>query len=257
MPRHLIDQMPSWALVAAMIVIFVAVNELGFRMGRRRRADAERRTQATTILAALLTLLGLMLAFTFTVVQTRFLARKQLVVQEANAIGTAYLRAAMLPDGAASRSQELLREYVELRIVRDPGQVAAAVQESEKFHDVLWAQAERVAERNPESEVVSLYVRALNEVIDLHTERVAVGVYHRLAPLILGILFVIAVFAMSTLGHSSGLSRWRGLVPTFSVIIGFSCVLLLIIEMDRPWQRVFPVNQEALKDLQETVNARP
>ena len=98
--------------------LLLTAEEFGFRLRARTRPDpdATEKTDIALVLGAILTLLALLLGFTYTMSQARYDARRQLVVEEANAIGTAYLRAKTLPELRSSDIQELLRQYAALRV---------------------------------------------------------------------------------------------------------------------------------------------
>ena len=102
----------SILIVLTLLVCTVAAMEIGVRRGRRKKAIAtEAITQANAVLASMLGLLALLLAFTFSAALQRFDDRSQTVVAEANAIGTAYLRALLLPAGMRDEVRALLRQY--------------------------------------------------------------------------------------------------------------------------------------------------
>jgi len=140
-----------WAdAVLFLVVLFVAVEE-GFRFGLRHHhagSSAEKRTRGDVTLGSMLALLGLMLAFTYAFTLSRANARKQSVVEEANAIGTAFLKADLLPEpgrsevrarpSAASRDLQSVASRHDLRIVRihdrRPGRGGVAAQPGEVSH---------------------------------------------------------------------------------------------------------------------------
>jgi len=98
--------------------LLLTAEEFGFRLRARTRPDpdATEKTDIALVLGAILTLLALLLGFTYAMSQARYDTRRQLVVDEANAIGTAYLRAKTLPEPRSSDIQELLRQYAALRV---------------------------------------------------------------------------------------------------------------------------------------------
>ena len=103
-------------IILVLFVLFIAVQELGFRIGRKRSGDRKEDSQSQALEAAILTLFGLLLAFTFSMAANRYDLRRQIVVDEANAIGTAYLRARVLPIESRQRLQDLLLRYVNARL---------------------------------------------------------------------------------------------------------------------------------------------
>jgi len=96
------------------IVLFLLIFEAGYRIGRKRRTAIDEPTRAwvTAIYSAILAMLGLLLGFSWAMAQQRFEARRELVVEEANAIGTTYLRAQALPEPHRGDVSKLIRQYV-------------------------------------------------------------------------------------------------------------------------------------------------
>src|SRR5512139_717427 len=100
MLTNILSSMNEWLLFGMISVLFFLASEVGFQIGRVRRADVDEsgKSQINTLQAAILGLLALLLGFTFSMVLSRFDARKHMVLEESNAIGTCYLRAQMLPE---------------------------------------------------------------------------------------------------------------------------------------------------------------
>lgn len=248
--------LPWWAFLLVAVAVLLVATEIGFRIGRRSAGAATegRQGQAGVLIGALLALLGLLLAFSFSIVESRFAARKSLVLEEANAIGTAYLRAQTVPDPQGPRLEELLREYVQTRTqIRTSAELERALRASEVLHRGLWKEATETAKAHPDSEVVALFLASLNEVIDLHESRVTVALYQRLPRPILWTLYVVSILSMGLLGYGAGIGRWRSPFATVALTISVASVIVLIVELDRPGGRLFRVNQHALEDLRETV----
>lgn len=143
-------------LSVCLLVLLMLTAEGGFRLARLTGAnvDDERREQIAASRDALGILLSLMLAFTLAMALPRFDLRKQLVMEEANAIGTTNLRAGMLPEPQRSQVRALLQEYARARYAytdTSPGQpeFASAIQRSNALQTSLWEKAEEVARQNP------------------------------------------------------------------------------------------------------------
>lgn len=254
-------------LFLATVVFFLAVIEVTFRIARRRRrralalgvSEADAKTHTGVVLGALLGFLGLLLAFAFTIVEGRFHERKELVLAEANAIGTTYLRAALLPAPHGERARSFLRQYVDTRLgVETPEQLPRVLRRSAELHHELWSEAEGAAARS-DTPVVATFITSLNELIDLHQERLTVGLYHRLPFTFILTLFVVATLAMATLGYSVGLSQTRELHSTAAAVVAVALVMMVIVEIDRPWHTVFEVTQEPLVEVRAGMGegARP
>jgi hypothetical protein len=255
----LLDKMPLSAVFLATLTITLLSMEVGFRAGqlRRRRFAGEEEIQAGPLVAASLSLLAFMLAMIFGSVQSRFHEIKQVALDEANAIGTAYLRADLLPAADRAEIRQLLREYVALRIEAvDAGtaqQVQQAIDRSEELQSVLWSRAAILAGQKP-TPVSALFVQSVNEVIDLHETRITVGIQYRLPGIIWIVLFGLAILAVAMGGYASALSSSRRLTAiSLSAALAFSVVLLLVVALDRPHLELSRVTQAAMLDLQESI----
>ncbi len=247
-----LDYLPLPALFLATVAVVLLAMEGGFRLGRHRsqRAEQERESSVGAIVAATLALLGFMLAFTFGIAGTRFDARRQAVLDEANAIGTTYLRAGLLPEGASGNIRHLLRNYVDLRIAAvQTGDLENALRRSTELHGQIWAETDAVAKRHPQSILVGLFIQSLNDTIDLHETRVVVGLYNRIPMILWYTLYLLAIMAMMGVGYHAGLvCRIRSLA--FLVLVfAFSAVMVLVVDLDRPREGMLRVSQQALIDL--------
>ena len=113
-----LDSLPIVGVFVALTIVAVIMSEGGYRFGRwwQNRTPDEKEGPTAMIVGSLLALMGFLLAITMGMASDRFDKRRELVLAEANSIGTTYLRAGYLPDPASSEIRELLREYVPLRI---------------------------------------------------------------------------------------------------------------------------------------------
>jgi hypothetical protein len=249
-----LDRVNGWLLGAAIVLLLLAAVEVGFHLARRLGNEHEKALSGV-LSAALLALLGLLLAFCFGIVEDRFTTRKMLVIEEANAIGTTYLRADLLPAPHAQRTRDLLRRYTDLRLeVHSVPTLEAHIAQAEALHRQLWQEATAAAAQDPHSVMSGLYIYSLNQTIDLHTERVTVALYHRLPAAMLLTLFAVSMLSLLAHGYGAGLDRRRTLLPTLMLIASVAAVLLVIVELDRPWQAMFRVNQQALVSVRASMS---
>jgi hypothetical protein len=250
-----IDALPLWGLFVAVLLLVLLSVEGGFRLGRYRhsRSDQEVEAPVGAMVGATMGLLAFILAFTFGAAAERFDSRRQMVLDEANAIGTTYLRAGMLP----SRRDEvrlLLRQYVDVRLeAMRTGQVAEGIRRSEQLQEQLWAQAVALGEGHPTSIVVGLFVQSLNEVIDLHAKRVTAGIRNRIPGAIWLALLAVAVLALASMGYHSGIAGTRRSLAQVAVAVTFAVVIGLIADLDRPQEGSLRVSQQALVDLRQSM----
>lgn len=226
--------------------------EGGLFLGKKHRliSEPKDRSPIGSIVAATLGLLAFLLAFTFGISASKFEERRMLVIDEANAIKTTYLRAGYLPEPYRIEIRNLLKEYVSLRLeALNSENIEQGVKESENLQDRLWLQAVAVAEKNPNSEVVALFIESLNEVIEMHTKRVNLGIYIRI-PLIIWIaLFFVTILAIGSVGYQIGLINAHYLGISLLLILTFSSVIVLIADLDRPQEGFIKVSQQSLIDL--------
>jgi hypothetical protein len=251
-----LDQLPLWGLFLATVAVVLLSVEGGFRLGRlrRERSEPEKESSVGAMVGATLGLLAFMLAFTFGLAAARFDTRRQVLLDEANAIGTTYLRAALLPEPQRSEARRLLREYVDVRLKGvQPGQVQQAISESSALHDRLWAQAVAAAEKDPRSIPTGLFIQSLNEVIDVHAKRVMFGVRNRLPSTLWGALYFVTVLGMAEIGYHEGLTSPRRSPAVLALVLTFSAVTFLIADLDRPQEGLLRVSQQSMIDLRHSL----
>jgi hypothetical protein len=251
-----IDALPLWALFIAILLVVLLSIEFGYRLGkyRRSRREDEKEAPLGTMVGATLGLLAFVLAFTFGLAAARFDTRRQALLDEANAIGTTYLRSGMLPE-RGEEIRRLLREYVGVRLEAvQSGNVAEGIQQSEDIQQKVWTEAENVGQKNPNSIMVGLFVQSLNEMIDLHAKRVQAGLRSRIPGAIWLGLFAVAALSLAAMGYHAGLSGTRRSLAILAVAVTFSVVIELIADLDRPQEGVLRVSQQALLDVQRSMN---
>jgi hypothetical protein len=119
----------------------------------------------------------------------------------------------------------------------------------------MWALAENAGRRDPGSIATGLLIQSLNEVIDLHVERVTMGIRNRVPPTIWSTLYLLLAVAMIMLGAQIGQSEARHFDLEIALAVTFSVVLFLITDLDRPQEGLLRVSQEAMVDLQTKLHA--
>jgi len=251
----LLDLFPLWALLLITVGVVLLSVEVGYRLGeyRRRSSEVEQEAPVGAMVGATLGLLAFMLAFTFGLAASRFEDRRQVVLDEANAIGTTYLRAAMLPQPLGTEARALLCEYVDVRLeAAQQGNVDQAVLKSEQLHARLWSQAVAAAEKD-RSPITGLYIQSLNEVIDLHAKRVMAAFGSRIPEAIWVALYLLATLAMLAMGYHAGLTSARRSVAILALALAFSAVLYLIADLDRPGRGLLQVSQQSMIDLRKSM----
>lgn len=251
----LLDSLPLWGLYLAMTVAVLFSVEAGFRFGnyRRRIGAAEQEGPVGPMVGATLALLAFLLTFTFGIAASRFEARRQALLSEANAIGTTYLRAGLLPKPHRDEIQRLLREYVAVRIEgAQPDRVVAAIAKSESLQNQLWSQAAEVVALDNKPIITRLFVESLNETIDMHTTRIY-ALHGRIPFVIWGVMGFVTALSMAATGYQEGLSSTRRSPVILALILAFSVMVALIADLDRPHEGLLRVSQQVMIDLQQSM----
>jgi hypothetical protein len=259
--REIMYGQSSIVIVSGLFVCMLLSMEIGFRFrigGRKKAIAAEAITQANAILVSMLGLLALLLAFTFSAALQRYDDRSQAVVTEANAIGTTYLRARLLPGNMHEEVQVILRQYLDLRIQEgrvdfaDAAKGEALLDQGKRTGAQLWDQAVRAAEQDGRLVTSGLFVQSLNELIDAAETRRAANDRH-VPEVVIFLMFSTVVISTATLGYASGIAGHRVTLAAFVLLILIALVVYLIIDLDRPRRGSIQVSQESLLSLQRTI----
>lgn len=254
MTAGFLSTFPLWTILVATGAAFLAAAELGFRLGTWRRAATSESTRADLgiTLGGLLGLLGLLLAFTFGMSGARYEERKSLVIEEANAIGTAWLRTDLVPEPMRSEARAALKAYTQLRldIARSGSReiLEQGIARSEALQVPLWKAAVAAAAAAP-TPASSLFVSAVNEVIDMHGRRVGLAARNPIPAVILATLYGVSLLVVVALGFSRGLGGDRNAVATTLLALILAVVLNLILDLDRPSGGYLRVSQQAMQDV--------
>jgi len=249
---HFIDYLPIWAVYLLTVGFGLLIEELGFQVGKYFKKHRPQLTDSHigTMLGATLGLWAFLLATLVGIANNRYEVRRILVLDEANTIGTTYLRAGYLPEPIGSQSRALLRDYASERLkLVDLDTYAAARQRSEEIQPLLWSLAQELVITQPANPAYGIYVDSLNRTIDLHASRVTAMTTARIPVTIYIGMYLVAYLGLFMLGFQSGINGERNWVVMVALTLIFSGVMLLIIDLDRPWGGFLQVNQQPLIDL--------
>lgn len=243
-------------LVVLSLVIGAAVVS-GILVGRWLTArDLDSREPVGVVQGALLGLVGLLLAFGMSMAVGRYENRRELVVQEANDIGTAHLRTDLLAEPQRTTSADLLAEYAQAavdmaRAVPETDDFRAAASEKEEIQAAIWAEAAAAVEADPTGSGPKLYVEALNPMIDTHSTRVA-SLSNRVPTAVMVLLVVSSAIALMVLTMYLALIG-RGLATALVTGAVVLVILLVSFDLDRPERGFITVPATALEDVLEQV----
>jgi len=193
-----------------------------------------------------------LLVFTFAMSVGRYETRRTLVLEEANAIGTTYLRASLLPETHTAGVENLLRRYVDVRLDfykagPDKAKQAAAQQAAAKIQRELWSHAVAAGKEAP-SPLVASFVNALNEIIDLDAARLNALRTHVPGAVWLLVLAVSACGSCAS-GYSAGSSGARSSFANIALPLLIAVAITLIADLDQSRGGLILINQQPLLDL--------
>ena len=251
-----LEEVPVLLIFAVFAAVSFVAYEIGFQVGHwyQARTPGVQEGPTGVLVGSLLALLAFLLAITMGMASDRFDTRRGLVLEEANAMGTTYLRAGYLPEPASSEIRDMLREYVPLRVApADRATLVANIQRSEELLQQMWSVAEAEAKVTQQGDLMALFLESLNETIDLNESRIAAGVYARVPATILWLLVIGSVLTLAMVGYSAGLTKRRDLLSAIVLILALGAVLALVIDLDQPREGFVQVSQQPIIDLQEQI----
>lgn len=249
----------SILIVALLLLALIIATEIGTRLGRRffDGTDESTKSHISSIQGSILGVLALLLGFTFSLSLQRFDTRSAAVTFEANAIGTAMLRSDLISDSVRADVQDLLREYLDLRI--EAGHISldlgaerdAVVKESERVFDLLWLKATQAAEEDPSPVKSGLFLQSLNDLIDAYGSRDA-ALNRHVPETVLFLMFGTLILTASLVGYASGVGGHRASFAAYTLLTLIICLVFVIIDLDRPRRGLIEVSQVSLTDLKAT-----
>src|SRR5271157_1795402 len=244
-------------ILAVSIAVLVGAIEIGRWFGVLARPGG--RGSVSTLEGSILGLLALMIGFTFAVALSRFEARREGVLNEANAIGTTALRARLLPAPHSTECLKLLREYVQVRLdliqrIPSPPELKAAVARSNAIQEALWLQVKEVAAKDNGMVPTGLFIQSLNEMIDNQEKRLT-ALLSQVPNIVLIVLYGVAMVASAYAGYAAGLEAQRSRGPIYAAILLFVAVILLIQDLDRPTAGFITVSQQPMQDVAANIAA--
>ena len=156
-----------------------------------------------------------------------------------------------LPEPSRTTVRQLLRHYVDLRLsAQDWRQLEGAISQSETVQDAIWNEVVKVVEKN-QSPTTALFIQSINQILDLHEERLLALVWTRIPDLLWTILYLLTALGIGALGYQYGLSKTRHMPIYPALILGFAVIFYLIADLDRPFEGIVKVGQNPMIKLQE------
>jgi len=252
---------PSQIISLLLLAVLIASIEVGYRLGRTRatRYTQSAKEHINAIQSAILGLLALLLAFTFSLALQRYDSRSEAVVDESNAIGTAFLRADLLSPHFRDEARLAISAYLDIRVdeaqvqLSDHAKRQAANEAAGAAQVAIWTVGMRAAAADGGSRATLLFVKAVNDLIDSFGRRSAALERH-VPELVTFLLFVTFLLAGAIVGYAAGVANHRPSLAAY-VLVGLMVVLVFIVlDLDRPRRGVIQVAHASLTELQATVH---
>lgn len=244
--------LPLWVVGLIFIIIQTIALEAGFRVGLIRGAhlkDADSGGGAV-VLTSMFAVMGLVLAFTYSSGVSRFDARKNAVLIEANALGTAFHRADLVAEPGRTELRTLLLDYARTRAFQ-PGSIKTYEDFRAKINttldklEMIWPATKHIVEQGSSGPIEASLVAAINDVLDAHTIRLTAVLDH-LPRVIMWMLVLIVAAALAVAGYNAGIqgrmSRWR--MSAFIFVL--TALMLIILDFDRPNDGLVTVSNQSI-----------
>ncbi|BDU16689.1 hypothetical protein [Lysobacter auxotrophicus] len=243
--------LPLWLFGVLFLAALIVAREIGkFIRDRIPRGDDAK--DDTFAMTSVLGLLALLIGFTFSIALSRYDARRELVVNEANAIGTTWLRADLMEAADRDRMRDVLRRYVDARIAfgnaRSADEEVANYQQTEALQSELWSTMLAGIASFRDTERASLIVSTTNDAIDVAATRFTARQSH-IPPRILRMLGMFALLAAGMVGFERGEQRRA----TTILFVLLTLAVTLVIDLDRPSTGMTNVSQEPMLHLRASM----
>jgi hypothetical protein len=256
----------NYPLTAALFTVGLFVGmllllEVGRRIGLQRKAkDADAaRAGLGAVEGAVFGLMGLLVAFSFSGAAARFDARRQLIVEETNAIGTAYLRLDLLPADAQPALRDDFRRYLDARLevyrrLPDLDAAQEALAQATALQGQIWSRAVAACRAGGSQPATMLLLPALNQMIDITTTRTMAAQMH--PPNVVFAMLAVAALASALLaGYGMAGGKWRSWIHIFGFAAIMAVTMYVIFDIEYPRLGLIRVDafDQALVDLRQSM----
>lgn len=242
-----------------LIVILPMASELGYKLGRRKRAsgDETAKSHATTWQAAVLALAGLLIGFTFAMAAAKYDARKQIMIDESNAIGTTILRTRVLDEPQGEELRGLLRQYVDARLAlvdagADRRQIDESLRASDRLEERIWSRVAAAGHAEPHSIPTGLLMQSANEMIDVAAKHLF-SLENPVPPTVFLVVILVSAIAMVSIGYTCGLSGTRLAFGMLVMPLLLASVIALVFDIAHPRLGIVRVHHQSLLRLKQSL----
>jgi hypothetical protein len=245
------------AILYPMTIVLVAASaEIGNWLGLRVRRAHTENADVGTLAAASLGLLALLIAFSFSMAASRYDLRRNMVLEEANAIGSTANFTLMLPAQVQQPILSLLHDYAAVRIAIgvpfDPSKMQRDTARSLELQTRLWQQSIAVIAANPQSAPAGRFIASLNEMNNVHEKRLT-ALRNHVPVVVMVMLVAMAMVALGFTGYNAGVVGARRRLPSLIMSVTVALLLMLIVDLDRPYRGLIQVPNQALVEAAQNI----
>jgi hypothetical protein len=247
---------PLFVLALGLVTLWFSAKIGTFFRKRRGNPEESERDDFDVVVAATMTLLGLIIGFSFSMASSRYDQRKNLEESEANAIGTEYVRADFLPAADAARVRTLLRSYLDQRVLfyetRDARQLRQIAAATAQLETDLWSTVQAPAAAHP-TPVIAIAVTGMNDVLNSKGYTQAAWL-NRIPIATWGLMIAIAICCNLLIGYGTRRGKAKAaLILVLPLIVSIS--FALIANIDSPRGGMVRVHPQNLASLSESFHA--
>jgi hypothetical protein len=243
--------------------LMVAATEVGYRLGRKfeARVPENTKSQVSTVEAAILGVLALLLGFTMSMAVSRYDGRRQLTLEEADALGTACLRTQLVSAPEGPEIASLLRRYINVRVQygtvgNDLGRLIDLHTQTGQLQTELWTRIVPYAQQDANPVRTGLLLQSLNEAFDLETAR-WIAFQNHVPESVIYVNGVVGLLSVMLVGYAFGVNGRRNFFSMCLLALSITLVLAVIIDLDRPRSGFIRGSQQPMIDLQHSRCGQP
>jgi hypothetical protein len=240
-------------LFIIIVAVYMLIISLGAYIGHKKLIGGikEPETAIETTVASVLGLLAFILGFTFSLTWTRFANRNRMVIGHAKAIGLCYLRTGLITIPQKLQIRKYLYEYTNLLLAMQSGKdLERSLSRVEELHMLIWKETETLVKEDIDSEMRSLFVASVNELISLSLERKTVTLFIKVPNAIWRTLLLLAAIGMLGFGYQAGVFGISRLFQLVLLPVAFALVIVLISDLNsQDPRRRFKVTRRPLREV--------
>lgn len=261
--ENILDNSNGWLIFCVSVILMLIINFVGYRLGvwHKKQIPETPTTSITDIMGAIFGLLGFTMALLFSMSLTRLQHKKEMIQDEALAILNAYQKCQYLPEVQKNQAQKQLVNYAELRYQlaeaaredHDMNALRKGIQLSERIQDSLLH--EGIDNTVVPAKKETAFLESIFTLVNLHVKRISRSTVDRIPVTLKFMLYFMSLLGLGAIGYAAAMKGGRALIPNIILVIVFSVMIGMIMDMDNPTNTFFHISQQPIKDVITRMNA--